>query len=81
MNFPFLRLVCVILSAVAILAGVIVGLALTYLGAFGWDSYATMAVGANGPIAGAVLVGAGLISLAILAGPPRVGGGGDDFRR
>ncbi len=75
MDFPFLRLVCVILSAVAILVGGIGGLALGYL-AFTVDSYAIGPAAANGSVAGAVLAGAGLISLAILAGPPRGGDGG-----
>jgi hypothetical protein len=68
MGFDFLRPLCLFLSAAAILAGG-GGLWLSYA-ALQYDNYALTEAAGPGFIAGAVLIGSGLISLAVLVGRP-----------
>ena len=65
MKLSFLSIVCLVLSVLAIVAGGL-GMLLSFL-ALAQRDMRDITAGASGFVAGAVLIGAGLVSLAILA--------------
>jgi hypothetical protein len=76
MEYSFLRPVCLILSAGAVVLGA-AGMVLSFL-YLASSSMADITAGTSGFLAGSVLIGSGLISLALLASRPARTGAADE---